>query len=58
MNNDEKKKQPKAKRRYTPQGHYMWEAFGGEEIAELHPYGWVYVSEGTWVDRNGNFYYD
>ena len=38
------------------QDNELWVAFGGEEIAEMHPYGFVYISEGVWVDRYGNYH--
>lgn len=34
-------------------GKDMYEAFGGDEIASMHPMGWVYVSEGVYVDSEG-----
>lgn len=34
----------------------LYEAFGGDEIGQLHPCGWVYVSDGVWVDKNGEFH--
>lgn len=34
----------------------IWENLGGEELAKFHPNGWIYVSDGVWVDRDDNMF--
>jgi len=52
FNNNKKNKNEKQK---PPSD--LWLCLGGEEVAQYHVRGWIYATEGLWVDRDGEFHH-